>query len=271
MAKIGWISLHREIQQHWLWEDKPFSRGQAWIDLLLLANHKDNKFLLGNEVVEVKEGSFITSELKLMERWGWGKSKTRAFLDLLQADGMIVKKSDRKKTTINIVNYKLFQGLENESRPQTDHKQTANRPQADRKQTQTIMINNDNNENNDNKSLYVDDSELNAALVSFVEYRKKIKKPMTDRAVSLLISKLNKMSSSVPEQIEIIEQSIVNGWQGVFPLSKDKETKKGSQMRTYDIEAYNRMLNSTLPETVSDNEELKARAEKLKKEIAEKY
>ena len=95
----SWISLHREIQKHWLWADKPFSKGQAWIDMLLLANHSDNKFLLGNELIEIKEGSFVTSELKLMERWGWGKSKTRAFLDLLQSDSMIVKKTDHKKTT----------------------------------------------------------------------------------------------------------------------------------------------------------------------------
>ena len=56
----GWISIHRQLQSHWLWEDKPFSRGQAWVDILMLANHDDNKFLLGNELVEVKCGSFIT-------------------------------------------------------------------------------------------------------------------------------------------------------------------------------------------------------------------
>ena len=143
MKKQGWIALHRQIQEHWLWAEKPFSRGQAWIDLLMLANHSDNKFLLGNELVEVKCGSFITSELKLMERWGWGKSKTRAFLDLLQNEQMIVKKSDRKKTTITIVNYSSFAVFEKNSRPQTDHKQTTNRPQAD-------TNNNDNNENNEN-------------------------------------------------------------------------------------------------------------------------
>ena len=66
----GWVSIHRSLQSHWLWVDKPFSKGQAWIDILLLANHQDNKFLLGNELVEVKQGNFITSEVKLMDRWG---------------------------------------------------------------------------------------------------------------------------------------------------------------------------------------------------------
>ena len=49
---------------------------------------------------------------------------------------------------------------------------------------------------------------------------------MTDRAVSLLINKLNDMSPSITEQIEILNQSIVNGWQGVFPLKDQKQPVK---------------------------------------------
>lgn len=69
---------------------------------------------------------------------------------------------------------------------------------------------------------YSDDSELNQAILAFMEFRKSIKKPMTDHAVDLLVSKLNGMTSYIPEQIEIINQSIVNGWQGVFPLKNDQ-------------------------------------------------
>lgn len=158
MAK-GWVAIHRQLQDHWLWEERPFSKAQAWIDMLLLANHDDNKFLLGNELVEVKCGSFITSEVKLMERWGWGKSKTRAFLDLLQTDEMIIKKSDRKKTTITIVNYKEYATLETTDRPQADRQQTNSRPIAD-------TNNNDNNDNNENKYIYVKDI-YNEICVSF--------------------------------------------------------------------------------------------------------
>ena len=158
MAK-GWVAIYRQLQDHWLWEERPFSKAQAWIDMLLLANHDDNKFLLGNELVEVKQGSFITSELKLMERWGWGKSKTRAFLDLLQKDGMIVKISDRKKTTITIVNYSDYAVLKTTDGLQTDCEQTDNRPQAD-------TNNNYNNDNNDNKYIYIKDI-YNEICVSF--------------------------------------------------------------------------------------------------------
>ena len=62
---------------------------------------------------------------------------------------------------------------------------------------------------------------LEAAIQEFIVFRKKIKKPMTDHAVKLMLSKLNKLASSTAEQVEILNQSILNGWQGIFPL-KDK-------------------------------------------------
>lgn len=70
--------------------------------------------------------------------------------------------------------------------------------------------------------VFSDDAELNQAILAFMEFRKSIKKPMTDHAVDLLINKLNGMTSYIPEQIEIINQSIVNGWQGVFPLKNEQ-------------------------------------------------
>ena len=151
----GWVSIHRQIQENWLWKDKPFSYGQAWVDLIMMANHNDNKFLLGRELVEVKAGSFITSELKLMERWGWGKTRVRTFLELLQKDNMIVKKVNRKRTTICIVNYSVFQDTQTINEPLTNHSQTIAKPFAN-------TNNNDNNDNNENKNIIISDLDESA-------------------------------------------------------------------------------------------------------------
>jgi hypothetical protein len=36
MAKMGYISLHRKIQDNWLWtKDKHFTYAQAWLDILM--------------------------------------------------------------------------------------------------------------------------------------------------------------------------------------------------------------------------------------------
>jgi hypothetical protein len=110
--QIGWIKLHRAITEHWIWEDKPFSKGQAWIDMLLMANHHDKKMFFDNNIIEIKRGSFITSIRKLSERWGWSNTKIKNFLNLLQSDGMISYFSDAKKTVITIENYNVYQDID---------------------------------------------------------------------------------------------------------------------------------------------------------------
>lgn len=108
----GWQKIYRDIQEHWLWEDKPFSRGQAWIDLILLVNHEDNKALIDGELMEVKRGSKITSLRKLAEQWGWSTTKVKKFLEQLKKDNMIAFESDNKKTLVTIENYDVYQGKE---------------------------------------------------------------------------------------------------------------------------------------------------------------
>lgn len=74
--------------------------------------------------------------------------------------------------------------------------------------------------------VYVPDAGVNQAVTDFVEYRKKIKKPMTEKALELMIEKLNDMTSDPDERIQILNQSIINGWQGVFPLKDKKPVKE---------------------------------------------
>lgn len=50
--------------------------------------------------------------------------------------------------------------------------------------------------------------------------RKTIKKPMTTRALELLIKNLKKLTNLEQEQIAILNQSIEHGWQTVYPLKQ---------------------------------------------------
>ena len=59
-------------------------------------------------------------------------------------------------------------------------------------------------------------------LKAFEEMRKKIKKPLTDKAKELIIKKLSKLSNGNGDiAIKIMENSIENSWQGVFPLKNE--------------------------------------------------
>ena len=62
---------------------------------------------------------------------------------------------------------------------------------------------------------------LNDAFEEFAKMRKIIKKPLTERATTLLINKLNELSGGDDNKaIEIVNQSILNSWQSFYPLSE---------------------------------------------------
>ena len=108
MAK-GWIKLYRDIQNSWMWEERVFSKGQAWIDLLLSASEKNKNILIDNSLVEVNTLCIATSQSSLMDRWGWGKEKVRSFLKLLESKGMIVVKTTARYTLITIIHHETHQ------------------------------------------------------------------------------------------------------------------------------------------------------------------
>ena len=105
----GWISLHRQIQDNFLWQEKPFDKKSAWIDMLLMANAKDNRVLVGNKTILVKKGQKITSIKKLGDKWGWSNNKVRYFLNLLQEKGMIEYVSTRQYTAYFVLNFEQYQ------------------------------------------------------------------------------------------------------------------------------------------------------------------
>lgn len=108
--KQGYIKLHRQIQDSWLWvDDEPFDRRSAWIDILMSANHAENKLLFDGSLILIERGSFITSIRKLSARWKWSTTKVCHFLDTLEGDNMIARKSDSKKTLISVINYGFYQ------------------------------------------------------------------------------------------------------------------------------------------------------------------
>lgn len=127
----GWVKIHRDLLDNELWSDKPFTKGQAWIDLLLLANHRDKNALLGNCTELVERGSLITSELKLMERWGWGRKKVKLFLNFLESQKMIERNANNKRTAITIVNYGFYQDCDLPKEQQKDSKRTAKEQRRD--------------------------------------------------------------------------------------------------------------------------------------------
>lgn len=139
----GWISIDRSIQNHWLFKEKrTFSKFEAWIYLLMEANHSKAKVPIGNQIVTVERGQRLTSILTLSDLFNWSRFKVKTFLDLLESDGMLEVKTTSKYTLITIVNYDFYQSEQGRNQHQNDIKPTS-------KQHQTNTNNNDNKDNNE--------------------------------------------------------------------------------------------------------------------------
>lgn len=134
----NWIKLDRSIREHWLWNGEKYSRGQAFIDLLLMAAYADHKVMSQGKTIDLKRGSLITSIRYLAERWSWSKDKVSNFLCCLEEDNIIKKTSDTKRTVIAIVNYGKYQSFQTVARTQngrkTDEERTQNGQTKERKE-----------------------------------------------------------------------------------------------------------------------------------------
>ena len=75
-------------------------------------------------------------------------------------------------------------------------------------------------------SAYCDDPDLNAAVKDFVEHRKKLRKPMTDKAISLFIARVDSMAADTPGKVALINNAIEKGWQTVYPDKEPHQTRE---------------------------------------------
>jgi hypothetical protein len=113
MDNSGWIKLHRQVADNPIWLKDTFSDGQAWIDLLLLANHKEGFIHKRGIRLVVPRGCAGWSEKALSIRWKWSRGKVRRFIDFLVHQNMIkIEQQNIKLTTIiQIINYDLYQSI----------------------------------------------------------------------------------------------------------------------------------------------------------------
>lgn len=136
----GFVAIHRQIRDNKLWFSEKFTRPQAWIDLIMLANHKSAcLFIRGNEV-RLQRGQMARSKKNLGEDWKWSEKKVGNFLKFLQKEGQVKLIKTPSIVIIEIANYDIYQQKEGQKK---DRKNI-----AEEKKMPNNNVNNDKNENN---------------------------------------------------------------------------------------------------------------------------
>ena len=144
----GYIKLYRKMAENPMWLSEPFDRPRAWIDLLMLTNHKPGYIRVRGIRVPVERGQCGWSQTKLAERWQWSRGKVRRFIDELVKDGMIeqqtVQQNKRLIILNNIINYEHYQGdgttNDTTNGHQTDIKQYSNKNEKNEKNNKPPSI-----------------------------------------------------------------------------------------------------------------------------------
>ena len=80
---------------------------------------------------------------------------------------------------------------------------------------------------------YTDNQDLRTTLIEFLDMRRKQKDGITDTAITKMLTKLTKIGKTDAEKIEILDNSIMCSYKGIFPLKVGQQanvcTPKRSQ------------------------------------------
>ena len=109
MKTNGWISISRDIRNHWVWRNPRHLR--YWLDIILQAQWEPKQIMVGNKPLTLKRGQFATSIRILKGQWNCTGDTVISFLKVLEKDGMIERKFHSKITIITVKNYDNYQSI----------------------------------------------------------------------------------------------------------------------------------------------------------------
>ena len=266
----GYIKLHRSILDNTIFKCKPFSKGQAWITLLLLTNHKEGYINVKNgELIKIERGECGYSVLALADLFGWSRGKVKRFLELLKSEKMIHQKTIANRTIISIINYDNYQN-------DTVNSTVNSTVNGHLTVHQTGINNNDKNDNNEKN----DNKFINDKIISIKKtdpYINPTKKYFTDKAKEILGFKPYLDASMCNKLIELSAE--IDDFQETIPIVLEKIKNKkwkfadGSKDVTVNWllkdSNYTSVLNGAFD--FETREEIVARLEKAELERRRKY
>lgn len=205
----GWIKLHRKLKDSLVFDNPDLLK--VWIWCLLKATHDDYTQMIGLQEVELKKGQFIFGRKVAANELKMSESKTYRLIKKLENMQNLNIKANNKFSVITIENWEIYQSDNNnneqQSEQQMNNKRTTNEQQ---------MNTNKNIKNNKNISIYSifdsysDNTDLRQALRDYSIMRNKIKAPLTERAVTLLLNKLDALASTDELKIKLLENATLS-------------------------------------------------------------
>lgn len=196
-----------------------------FLHLIIKANHKDKRW----QGRVVKRGQLITSLSILSTETGLSIRSIRTSINKLKSTHELTVKTTSKFSVLELVNYSSYQDKKKES-------DTPNDMQFDTQETnERQQLKNDKNDKkkrNIKIPEFIDADLWNDFMIS----RESMKCKPTERAITLLVNKLSSFKEKGLDPNKSLEDSIENGWKGVFePKSTSSKTLSYDKIMEADI------------------------------------
>ena len=241
----GWVKLHRKLEE-WEWSSDP-NMVSLMVWLMILANYKETRYK--DQIIPI--GSFVTGRKSLSKKTGISEQTIRTCLERLKSTSEVTIKSTSKFSIITLCNYNTYNNDKEPSNQQIPNTLTSDQPATNQQLTtskefknlkktidSSIILNTPPSPPK-GSSIFQEaefrdiilsveiqqNSKLFDTLLEFYHHRKWMKAPLTKNATTKVLNKLKKISTTEAMSIEILEESIMNNWKGIFPQGGNNQAK----------------------------------------------
>lgn len=146
----GWVKAWRKIEDHPCYKDSEWVH--VWLHLLLNATHQPWRISYCGKEITLQPGQLVTGRHSISESTGVHDSKVKRILTRLENDQQITRERSNKSSIITIVNWHLYQTIDQQSDQQNDQLLTSQRPATDQQLATNKNIKNIRTEEHQNLS-----------------------------------------------------------------------------------------------------------------------
>ena len=210
----GTVNISRRLFDSEAFRDEVFTEREAWVWLVMAASWKERSVRSGDYVINTERGQLAHSIRYMAKAWKWTPAKAQRYLKRIEKLKMIRTETDTGVSVITICKYNEYQGHAKASDTATiQHRYSTDTEKKKDERREEGKV---------KKPRGFDDTEVTSILSSivpesvaadFVGHRRDLKKPMTPRAAALMVKRLH----GHHDPTAVLQDSIQNGWQGIFP------------------------------------------------------
>lgn len=251
MATFGYIKLSGKFFENPFWhEDRQFSKGEAWLDLIQAARVEPSSVIVNGKVIELQRGQLCRSIRYSAKRWSWGEQKVRTFLKLCINMGMITQQQHMGETVITLVKYGVYNDKQHSDNRENNTPITQGQHTDNTAITQSIRKKESKNEielfdtgQPSNKKYGV--KEFSNALLAlgvetnvlndWIAVRKLKRQVFTETALTRFLNEVSKAKITVNEAVRICAEKswggFENSWYQNLSLKNQPEPFKNDEQK----------------------------------------